>query len=146
MSVTFDLTGGLPDASSMSFTSGALTLTVTSGLFNGDTGGDFLVYENSPALKQTGEGLGMLNPYGDFETAIDGHGKKEVAILSFSQAVEITSIGFTPIGTSFNPNGENVSFMLFGQGLISQQVSTLIDADRCECCIAVRAAPGDRRS
>lgn len=129
MSITFDLTGSQPDASSMTFEVDGLRLDLTSGLFNGDTGGDFLVYENSPILKQTTDGVGMLNPYGDFESHIDGHGKKEVAIFAFSQAVEITGIGFTPIGTSVNPSGENVSFMLFRHGLIAEQTSTLIDAD-----------------
>lgn len=129
MSVTFDLTGSNSGSSSIFLSEGGLDLTVTSGLFNGG-GGDYLVYENTPVLNQTADGLGMTNPYGDASAAVDGDGKKEIAILSFSQVVKITSVTLIPVALSrTNEFAEGVKFRLFGEGLVVTPKNVLIEPD-----------------
>ncbi len=126
MSITFDLTGTSANSTSMVFVYDGLQLTLTSGLFDPDNNNQ--IFENTPILNQTVDGIGMLNPYGDAEAAIDGDGKHEVAIFSFSQVVKITSITLTPMPTRFNETAENVTFRLFNDGLIAATASTLLDA------------------
>ena len=126
MSITFDLTGSNPESSTMVFLSGGLQLTVSSGLFDPDTNNQ--IYENTPILNQTADGIGMLNPYNDAEFAIDGDGKHELAIFGFSQVVKITSITLMPMPTRFNEAAEGVAFRLFTDGLVAAPTSTLLDA------------------
>ncbi len=126
MSITFDLTGTSPDSLSMIFANSGLQLTISSGLFDPDSNNQ--IYENTPILNQTVDGIGMLNPYGDAEVAIDGDGKHEVAIFAFSQVVKITSITLMPMPTRFNETAEGVAFRLFADNLVAASASTLIDA------------------
>jgi VCBS repeat-containing protein len=115
-SITFDLTGSLPDASTYVFTEGGLTLTVSSGLYLNT---DFQIYETTPILNQTGQGIGMLNPYDDLGTGIDGDGKKEVAVFSFSESVHVTSVTLVALPTRFNETATGTQFRLFGDDLAS---------------------------
>jgi VCBS repeat-containing protein len=119
--VTFDLTGSNPDALSMAFAAGGVNLTITSGLFNGRPDGDYQVYENTPVLNQTAGGIGMLNPYSDLEIAIDGDGRREVAIFDFDQVVKITSVTFTPLPARFNLAGDGsiMEFELFSDDFLT---------------------------
>ncbi len=126
MSITFDLTGSNPDSLSMIFANSGLKLTISSGLFDPDNNNQ--IYENTPILNQTVDGIGMLNPSGDAEVAIDGDGKHEVAIFAFSQVVKITSITLMPMPTRFNETAEGVAFRLFADDLVAASSSTLIDA------------------
>ena len=126
MSITFDLTGSNPDSLSMIFANSGLQLTISSGLFDPDNNNQ--IYENTPILNQTVDGIGMLNPYGDAEVAIDGDGKHEVAIFAFSQVVKITSITLMPMPTRFNETAEGVAFRLFADDLVAASSSTPIDA------------------
>ncbi|MBF9036059.1 hypothetical protein HKCCE2091_17570 [Rhodobacterales bacterium HKCCE2091] len=114
--ITFDLTGDSKNLDELLLSIDGVTLTITSGLYQTD---DFAIYETTPLLNRTAEGLGMRNPYGDREDGIDGDGRFEVAVLSFSETVRVTGVVLTPLGTPFNPTGAGTGFRLFGDDLLS---------------------------
>ena len=127
--ILFDFTGNASNATSMSFLQSGVSLTVSSALYNGGTGGNQLVYEYStPSLSMTSSGIGALNTYGDLGSGFDSDGKYEMATLSFGQAVKITSVTLVPTGTRFNTSGANTKFLFFDQGLVSNP-STLQTID-----------------
>ncbi len=122
--IIFDLTGSVPNGYSMSFAQGGLSLTVSSALYNGGLTGDQAVYEfSTPTLSMTADGIGALNTYDDVGSGFDGHGKYEMATLSFSQAVKITSVTLVPMGTRYNLSGANTQFVMFDQGLVIDPLS-----------------------
>ncbi|MBF9031911.1 hypothetical protein HKCCE3408_16040 [Rhodobacterales bacterium HKCCE3408] len=111
---TFDFTGSSSGDPTLTFTEGDLTLTVSTGLHNL---GETTFYETSPLLTRTADGLGMLNPYGDLEAGIDGHGKLEVAVFSFSHLVHVTEVVLIPLGTRFNTTGADTQFVVWSDDL-----------------------------
>ena len=117
--ITFDLTGSVPDAYSMSFMQSGLSLTVSSALYDGSWLGTMLPYEfSTPTLSMTHQGIGALNTYGDYEEGFDADGKFEMATLSFNQTVQIISVTLIPLGDRFNPYGIDTQFVIFGEGLL----------------------------
>ena len=122
--ITFNLTGSVPDAFSMSFAEQGLALTVSSALYNGGVTGNQLVYEfSTPTLSMTSDGIGALNTYNDAGAGFDGHGKYEIATLSFDRVVKITSVSLIPLGTIYNTTGENTQFVMFDQDLVINPAS-----------------------
>lgn len=117
--ITFNFTGNAASATSMSFVSSGLSLTVSSALYHGGNGGDQLAYEfSTPTLSMNSDGIGALNTYGDLSADFDADGKYEMATLSFGQTVKITSVTLVPLGTRYNLSGANTHFLLFDQGLV----------------------------
>lgn len=117
--IVFDFTGNAANATSMYFSQGGLSLTLSSALYNGGSTGDQLVYETStPTLSMTSSGIGALNTYGDLSSGFDAHGKYEVATLSFGHVIKISSVKLVPTGTQYNPTGENTNFCFFNDGLV----------------------------
>src|SRR5690606_2010906 len=125
--ITIDLTGTTPDASTLTFSQNGLTMTLSAGLFHGRSGEDFSVYEYTPVLNTTADGVGALNPYRDLEVGFDGDGKQELAVFAFSQTVRIAEIGFTPLTNRYNLDATNTSFRLFRDGLVADPSNTTID-------------------
>lgn len=119
--ITFDFTGSAPSGTSMSFVNSGVSVTVSAALYNGGIGGDQQAYEfSTPTLSMTSNGIGSLNTYQDTDAHFDAYGKYEMATLSFSQTVKITSVTLVPMGTRFNTTGANTQFLFFGQGLVSK--------------------------
>ena len=122
--ITFNLTGTAPSGHSMSFVQSGLSLTVSTALYDGTYLGTGLPYEyGTPTLTMTSNGIGAENTYFDAETWFDADGKFEMATLLFGQAVRITSITLTPMGTRGNPLGLDTEFIMFGQGLVRDEAS-----------------------
>lgn len=116
--ITFDLTGNVANAYSMSFVEQGLSMTVSSALYNGGVGGDQLAYEfSTPTLSMTSDGIGALNTYKDVGAGFDGHGKYEIATFTFDRVVKITSVTLVPLGTIYNTTGVNTQFVMFDQDL-----------------------------
>ena len=122
--ITFDLTGSVPNAYSMSFVQIGVSLSVSSALYSGGPSGNQLPYEfSTPTLSMNCDGIGALNTYGDLGAGFDGDGKYEIATLSFGQAVRITSVTLIPLGTRYNLTGANTQFVMFGEGLVIDPAS-----------------------
>lgn len=122
--ITFDLTGSSPDAFSMAFLQSGISLTVSSALYYGGPNGTQLPYEfSTPTLSMTSDGIGALNTYNDLGSGFDGDGKFEMATLSFSQTVRITSVTLIPMGTRYNLSGANTQYVLFGDELVIDPAS-----------------------
>jgi VCBS repeat-containing protein len=117
--ITFDLTGSVANAFSMSFVQNGLTLTVSSALYDGTYLGTMLPYEfSTPTLSMTSQGIGALNTYFDAEDGFDADGKFEMATLSFGQNVRVVSVSLIPTGTRYNWPGVDTEFVMFGNGLV----------------------------
>lgn len=128
--VTFDFTGSRPNDFSMSFVQRGVSLTVSSALYDGEFLHSGLPYEfSTPTLSMTADGIGALNTYGDLETCFDADGKYEMATFAFGQTVHLVSVKLIPIGNRYNPTGVDTHFVMFGQGLIRDDLSPqIIDA------------------
>ncbi len=122
--ITFNLTGTAPSGHSMSFVQNGLSLTLSTALYDGTYLGTGIPYEfSTPTLTMTANGIGAENTYFDAETWFDADGKFEMATLLFGQAVRVTSVTLTPMGTRGNPNGIDTEFIMFGQGLVRDEAS-----------------------
>ena len=125
--ITFDLTGSVPDAYSMSFVQSGLSLTVSTALYDGTYLGTGLPYEfSTPTLSMTSDGIGALNTYSDIDLWFDADGKYEMATFSFGQTVTVVSVKLIPMGTRHNPTGEDTHFVMFGDGLIRDALTQQI--------------------
>ncbi len=125
-SITFDLTGSGNAASPLVLSDSGVTVSITSGLYLTT---DFEVYENTPQLNRTADGLGMLNPYGDLETGIDGDGKREVAIFSFSEVVHVVGVTMVPLSDRADDASpiEDTNFRVFSDDLAGVLPNRQID-------------------
>ena len=122
--IYFDFTGSVPNAFSMSFAQSGLNVTVSSALYNGLYLADGAVLETStPTLSMTADGIGALNTYDDRDAWFDADGKFEMATFQFNKTVTIVSVNLVPLGTRYNTTATDVSFVMFGDGLIRDQTT-----------------------